>query len=304
MHLGAFPLEKLARQDTVDLSNVPPMQEISFRNSNPLSIVNAMRDYQAMLDATRDGMIKREIAEIPEGLTTRSNHLKSFGYYCDSSMVGICELPKHGWLAKTLTNPDVTRLAEKLRTTQPQSLAAGIDVIMAGLRESMRQPATTCTHHTHAIVFLYNHPREPSADEAGCDWIGNALAHRACLRGMETAVTLANYIRTLGYDARAHSMAASDVDLGKLAVQAGLVSVNNGTLENPFTGQRFGLAAVTTTLAMTADKPLVPGQSAPASYRMGYGDHAHSARTRDPYAKRPFRNGPHPFETLKRVDDH
>ncbi len=302
MHLGPFPLERLRRQSTIDASGLPPFASLSFRRpDDPLSIVNAMQDYQAMLDATRDGMVKREMAEIPEDLTERANHLKAFGYYCDASMVGTCLIPDAAWLAAPVINPDVDRLADKLRTMQPKTLAAGIDVIMAGLRESMALPPTDCRHHTHALVFLYDHPRDPRADEG--DWISDALDHRACLRGMETAVTLASYIRTLGYDARAHSMATSDMHLGALALQSGLVALEDGSLRNPFTGDRYGLAAITTTLAMTPDQPIAPGQQPPASYRTGLGDHAKSARTRDPYATRDFAMGPHPFETLKRVDE-
>ncbi len=304
MHLGPFPLEKLRRQAAVDLSDLPPMEGLSFRRPNdPRSIVNAMQDYQAMLDATRDGMVKKEIAEIPDDLTERANHLKAFGYYCDASMVGICEIPPATRLETPLANPDVDRLADKLRTMQTKTLAAGIDVIMAGLRESMALPPEDCRHHTHALVFLYDHPRAPRTDEPGADWIADALPHRACLRGMETAVTLASYIRTLGYDARAHSMAASDVHLGGLAASAGLVALENGKLLNPFTGDQYGLAAVTTTLAMTPDQPIIAGQTPPGSYQTGLGDHAKSARTRDPYAKRNYADGPHPFETLKRVDE-
>ncbi len=302
MHLGPFPLERLRRQSTINVAGLPPFTGLSFRRpDDPLSIVNAMQDYQAMLDATRDGMVKREMAEIPDDLTERANHMKAFGYYCDASMVGTCLIPDAAWLDAPVINPDVDRLADKLRTMQPKTLAAGIDVIMAGLRESMALPPTDCRHHTHALVFLYDHPRDPRADEG--DWIRDALDHRACLRGMETAVTLASYIRTLGYDARAHSMAASDMHLGALALQAGLVALEDGSLRNPFTGDRYGLAAITTTLAMTPDQPIVPGQQPPASYRTGLGDHAKSARTRDPYATRDFAMGPHPFETLKRVDE-
>lgn len=304
MHFGPFPLEALARQSQADFARLPPMQGLSFRRpDDPRSIVNAMQDYQAMLDATRDGLVKRETAEIPDDLTERANHLKAFGYYCDASMVGTCLIPDAAWLDTPISNPDVDRLADKLRTMQPKTLAAGIDVIMAGLRENMDRPPTDCRHHTHALVFLYDHPRAPRADEPGTDWIKDALDHRACLRGAETAVTLASYIRTLGYDARAHSMAASDMHLGALALQAGLVTLENGVLLNPFTGDRFGLAAITTTLELTPDRPLAPGQTPPASYRNGLGTHAKSARTRDPFATRDFAAGPHPFETLKRVDE-
>jgi len=304
MHLGPFPLEKLKRMLRVDLSAMPAMQPVSFRRpEDPKSIVNAMQEYQAMLDATRDGMVKKEIAEIPDELVERANHLKSFGYYCDASMVGTCAIDPAVWMGETLVNPDVDRLADKLRVMQPKSLAAGIDVIMAGLRESMALPPADCRHHSHAVVFLYDHPRAPRVDEVGADWIKDALPQRTCLRASETAVTLASYIRTLGYEARAHSMAASDVNLGALAASAGLVALEDGVLVNPFTGNRYGLAAVTTTLAMAADLPILPRQEAPKSYTYGTGDHAKSAGRRDVYAKRDFALGPHPFETLKRVDN-
>ena len=305
VHLGGYPLEKLARSEACEgLEGLAPMQGLSFRRpADQLSIVNAMQEYQAMLDATREGLVKRELAEIPADLTDRANHLKAFGYYCDAAQVGICEIPGSAFLDTPVANPDVDRLAEKIRTMQPKSLAAGIDVIMAGLRESLRRPPEDCRHHTHALVFLYDMPRDPGVAEQGSDWIQDAQAHRAALRGAETAVTLANYIRVLGYEARAHTAAASDVHLDQLGVAAGLNWVHGDTAVNPFLGRRYGLAVITTTLAMTPDKPLLPGQNPSISWRTGLGHHAKSARNRDPYARRDFREGPHPFETLKRVKD-
>ena len=35
-----------------------------------------MRRYEAMLDAIRDGLVKKERASIPDDLQERSNHLK------------------------------------------------------------------------------------------------------------------------------------------------------------------------------------------------------------------------------------
>lgn len=303
VHFGGFPLEKLDRTDTVDLSNVPLMKPVSFRrDEDPKSIINAMQEYQAMLDATRDGLVKKERAEIPTSRSERSDHLKAFGYFCDASMVGASEIPTSAFLSESLANPDVARLSEKLKTMQPKSLAAGIDVIMAGLRESMRRPVEDCSHHTHAIVFLYDMPRDPEKGEIGTDWIQDAQAQRACLRSAETAVTLANYIRMLGHDARAHSMASSDVNLNALALQSGLIVQADGTLTNPFCGTRFGLSAITTTLELQADRPLSPHVRVPGSYRSGLAPHAKTKKNRDPFKKKLFRDGPHPFETLKRVE--
>ena len=304
-HLGPYPLENLARLHRCPpLGDLPAEPALSFRRpKDPQSIVNAMRQYQATLDATREGLVKREIAEIPTDPQERANHLKSFGYFCDASMVGICEIPLECWRDAPLENPDVDDLAAKLRTHQPKSLAAGIDVIMAGLRAAMDAPPTDCSHHTHAIVFLYDHPRAPKPDEVGCDWLDNALAHRACLRGSETAVSLAAYIRSLGYQARAHSAMASDVHMNRLAVKAGLAAIRDGRAVNPFLGGDFGLSVVTTTLDLSVDAPLDPAAKPPLSWTTGTGAHAKSATNRDPFAKRSFHLGPHPFETLKRVAD-
>ncbi len=301
VHLGSYPLEKLARSNTTpDLTRIPPMEGLSFRRpDDPLSIVNAMQEYQAMLDATREGLVKKEVATIPTDPVEQANHLKAFGYFCDASMVGICKIPQDAWLDDAVANPDVDRLAETLKTKQPKTFAAGVDVIMAGLREAMKAPPASCRHHSHALVFLYDMPRDPTQAERGTDWIKDAQAHRACLRGMETAVTLANYIRILGIEARAHSAAASDVHLGKLAVAAGL---NHADGRNPFLGRRYGLAVVTTTLAPAVDKPLNVAARPPASWSTGLGPHARNARNFDPFAKRDFADGAHPFETLKRVE--
>ncbi len=304
MHLGAYPLEKLARSaQAPDLSALPIELPLSFRRpDDPLSIVNAMQEYQAMLDATRVGLVKKERAVIPVDLTERSNHIKSFGYFCDASMVASCEIPATAWRDSPVQNPDVDRLADKLRTMQPKTLAAGIDVIMAGLRESMNAPPTDCKHHTHAIVFMYDNPREPNANENGCDWLTDALAQRACLRAAETAVTLASYIRSLGYEARAHSGAATDVHMNRLAVQSGLAIIDEGQAISPFLEIDFGLSVITTTMPMAPDQPLAANARPPTSWKTGLGRHAKNAGNRDPFEDREFQNGPHPFETLKRVD--
>ncbi len=57
VHMGPYPLERLARTQTPpNLNEVPAPQPMGFhRPDAPTSIVNVMADYQAMLDATRGG---------------------------------------------------------------------------------------------------------------------------------------------------------------------------------------------------------------------------------------------------------
>ena len=306
--MGPYPLERLARAEAIDLSNVPSMQPVDFhRPDTPQSIVNAMGEYQAMLDAIRDGMVNKAKAGCPDDPEERANHLKAFGYFSDASMVGICRVPDGAQLQVAIRNPDVDQLAEDLRTKQTTTLAAGIDLIMADLKDAMNAPPATIDGHTHALVFLYEYPREPDDKEPGVDWIMSAQAQRACLRASETAVVIANYIRLLGYDARAHSGSTSEVDLNQLTVAAGLATVENGELVNPYVGTRFGVAVVTTEMEMAHDLPLVPMAEQPRSvthgiaWKLGVG-FAKNAFNREPFAKRRYVDGAHPFEKLKRVD--
>lgn len=308
VHLGPYPLERLARADTMpDLNAVPPTRQVSFRRPDaPLSIVNAMGEYQAMLDAIRDGLVNKARSGCPDDPVERANHLKAFGYFSDASMVGICALPDAAKLSAPIRNGDIDRLAEDLRTRQTKTLASGIDLIMADLKDSMEAPPATIDGHSHAIVFAYEFPRDPRDDESGTEWIRDAQAARACLRSSETAVVIANYLRLLGYDARAHTASSSDVDLNRLAVAAGLATVEGGELVNPYLGSRFGVAAVTTEFDLAPDRPLVPLAEQPKSHthglawKLGKG-FAKNAFNREPYARRNYADGPHPFEKLKRV---
>jgi reductive dehalogenase len=309
VHLGPYPLERLARiEPPPDLAAAPPMAPLSFhRPEKPESLVNAMAEHQAMLDAIRDGLVNKAKAVCPEDPRARAEHLKAFGYFCDASMVGVCRMTEGCLLSAPRRNPDVKRLADDLKTRQTTTLASGIDVIMADLKESMEAPPSGIDGQDFAIVLLYEWPRDPDPHEPGSDWIQGAQEARACLRAAETAVVLANYLRLLGHPARAHSQTASDVDLSRLAVLAGLASVEGGRLANPYVGERFGLAAATTSFGLEADKPLAPLAEQPPwrafgpAWLLGKGFQK-NAFNREPFRNRRYVDGAHPFERLKRVN--
>ncbi len=309
VHLGPFPLERLARRDRAVLpTGVPDMDHMVFsRPDSPQNIINAMTEAQAMLDAVRDGLVNAARAEIPDSLVERKNHLKAFAYFSDVSMAATCGLQPVSFLDMPLRNPDMDRLAEKLRTGQCKSLASGIDMIMADLRDAVNAPPKSVAHHKHALVFLVQTPRPVREDEPGYDWLRGAERHRSALRAMEVAVVLAQYIRLLGHEACAHGHSTSDVDLNQLAVASGLASVEDGRLHNPYLGEQFAIAAVTTTLPFAHDLPLMPlaeqhrSKTHGLAWTFGYRT-AKNAGNLDPYEKRRFVDGAHPFETLKRVD--
>ena len=316
VHLGPYPLELLSRSDEApDLSCLPVMEKLSFHDKdNRDNLVNALGPYAAMLDAIRDGMVKKERGVIPSDPQERSNHLKAFAYYHDASQVGICRLTPDMFLDTPVTNPDVKALAHDLATKQTKTLASGIDIVMAELKETMEAPPQKVDHHTHALIFLYEYMRNPEWDEAGTDWFQNAQAQRASVRGAETSVVLSNYIRLLGYEARSHTASCSDIDLNKLVVAAGLgelIETPDGpTIYNPFLGKRFGVVAVTTTFEMAPDRPLKPKANLSLRERLkshgpawwlgkGFEKNIFNAV---PYKTRKFKDGAYPFETVKRVD--
>ncbi|KIN72377.1 2Fe-2S iron-sulfur cluster-binding protein [Sulfitobacter guttiformis] len=308
VHMGPYPSEKLARSNHFpDLKSVPKAQHLKFdRSQDPASIVNAMREHQAMLDAIRSGLVNGAIADAPTDLQERTNHLKAFGYFADAAVVGCCELPREALLDDPYVNPDVGRLAQDLKSRQTKTLASGIDTIMADLRDSIAAPLSGIEAHTHALVFLYENPRDPQPDEVGTDWITQAQAHRAGLLAAETAVVIANYLRLLGYDARGHTVSSTDVDLNKMAVAAGIATVENGVLSHPYIGTRFGLGVVTTTFELAPDMPLAPMAQQPRSafgigWKLGTSSRK-NALNAVPYAKRRFVDGAHPFENLRRVE--
>lgn len=304
VHMGPYAVEKLATTNsTPDYDVLPAMQALRFqRPDTPLSIVNAMDKYQATMDTIREGIVKKEVATIPTDPQQRANHLKAFGYYCDASFMGTCAIPSSAWLDEAIVNPGVARLSDTLATKQVKTLASGIDLVLAMLREAMAKPLTDCRHHSHALVFMYEYPRDPHADEAGTEWLTDAQAHRAALRASESASVLSAYIRTLGYEARAHSAAASDIHLEKLALACGLTALENGQPTNPWLGQRYGLAVVTTNMELGSDQPIKAGQKPSLSEQL-FPTHDKYRKPAQAYAYRPFKDGAHAFETIKRVDE-
>ena len=297
-----------------DLQAVPPMQAISYEASDSeVSIVHAIKPYAAMLDAIREGPVKKERGTIPTDPQERSDHLKAFAYYHDTSAAAVCELSSACFLATPIVNVGVDDLADDLRKKQTKTLAAGIDVVMAELKETMDAPPTRIDDHRYALVLFYEYPRDPRKDEEGCDWIHDAQAERAALRAAETAVVLASYIRLLGYQARAHTGSCSDVDLNKLAVASGLANMvessSGSKLSNPYMGSEFGIAAITTDFELAADQALSPEvgsltdrfTSHGPAWWLGKGFEKNALNKRA-YKNRDYKKGAYPFERIKRVD--
>ncbi|MCY4543179.1 MAG: 4Fe-4S dicluster domain-containing protein [Rhodobacteraceae bacterium] len=308
-HLGPFPLEKLARA-TGDpkAPEISPPPVLVADDHAESSIAHAIHRFLAMMDTISDGEVAPIKAEIPHCAVERARHLKAACYYFDASMVGICRLRPHHFLREPRRNAQIDDIRTELEAGQPKTYAAGVDAIYADILEAAGKDFGGIGDHQSVLLVAVEHTREPSAGERGCDWINGVQAERAALLTANTAVVIASYLRMLGFRARSHTATSTEVDFNALAVSAGLCVAENGRAVNPFVGDRLGFAAVTTTMELECDEPLRPDARRAflrrhgAGWMMGHGADRR-ARTATPFSRREFRLGPHPFESLKRVDE-
>ena len=104
-----------------------------------------------------------------------------------------------------------------------------------------------------------------------------------------------------------HTRTSTDIHLSRQAVVAGLAGVTDGSLVNSYVGERFGVAAVTTSFELAVDEPLAPIEDQPfwrtqgPAWWTGLGFQK-NAINHEPFRNRRYVDGAHPFETLKRVD--
>jgi ferredoxin len=156
---------------------------------------------------------------------------------------------------------------------------------------------------SHAVVVLVEYSNPIDADNPASQWVAGNEHLLATLRAAEIAIDLAGQISSMGYLTRAHWDGASDVDLEKLAVLAGLALRENGHIVNPYLDDRFALAVVTTDYALDTDQPLHSSarKARDLNYFLGLSG-AISGIERWRRARRPSHLGIYPVETLKRVD--
>lgn len=163
--------------------------------------------------------------------------------------------------------------------------------------------------HRNGVVVLIAHTRLGEEAAPGHEWIDGTRQVNADLRAAELAVITAGYIRRLGFDAVAHTPQASDVDLDRVALQAGVIESVRGTLRAPFIDRGFAISVVSTDLELAPDAPLAPRglfdalrSTRSPSWFLGWGG------TRAGFGRlngdhRPLHLGRYPMERIRRVPE-
>ncbi len=246
-HLGRYKMEKIkrvARPTTGIADHVPriPMRADFFTRAapgdaggnagrrrrepfaeTPLDV--SLRRMSATHSDLHDGPVAEHKAPIPGDPEAVANHIKSLAYFLDADMVGICEVPDHAWVSHDLDGDEIR------------------------------------PYHDTAVVILIDRGSDTRDAATGGEGFGDSRGGRADLKGSTIACVMADYIRQLGWPARAQTAARSDVLHLPLTLQAGLGALGRTgeVVLNPFLGARFETAVVTTDLPMATDRPIDSG---------------------------------------------
>ena len=177
----------------------------------------------------RDGNMAGSRAPLLDNTEAITRHIKETAYFLRSDAVGVCELPAYAVYSHQFSFKDMDA-GEK-----PMEL-----------------------DHTHAIAILIDQDDRTNQAFSGSDWISNSMSMMSYATSGFVAITLAEYIRRLGYSAKAHYAPYYDLMVPPILLMAGLgeMSRMGDTVLHPFMGPRFKAAVVTTDLPMTPDKPI------------------------------------------------
>jgi reductive dehalogenase len=169
-----------------------------------------------------DGAGASQRAPLTDDPKAMARHIKETAYFLRADMIGICRLPPYAVFTHS-------RADERIEL-----------------------------NHKYAIAILIDQDWRTSSASTGSDWISNSMSFLSYSNSGFIACILADYIRRLGYPARAHYSMNYQVAVPPVLLWAGLGEICRfgGIVLNPFLGPRFKAAVVTTDLPLAVDKPI------------------------------------------------
>jgi 3-chloro-4-hydroxyphenylacetate reductive dehalogenase len=156
-----------------------------FVQKHPASAA-ALRSLLGLVDRV-DGPVAERRAPIPGNPAILSRHIKDYAYFLRADLAGICRLPPYA--AYTHSYP----------SGKPVEL-----------------------DHAYAIAILVDQDWKTSHATTGHDWVSNSMSFMSYSASAFIACTVADYIRRLGYQARAHHAMNYLVAVPPILLWAGL----------------------------------------------------------------------------------
>ena len=241
--LGPYPMERLKRVDqptTRITDNIPrfderehgfaramrgdfgpnPAKEFErFINKFPLGA--AFARIMGHMVPLVEGEVAQAKSPLPKDPQALSQHIKQLGYFLRADIVGICRLPQYAVYSHGLAGNPVE------------------------------------LDHKYAILLVVDQDYDTMLGSTGDDWISGSQSFIGYSASAFMACIMADYIRKLGYSARAHHVFNYQVLVVPLLLLAGIGEMcRAGIVLNPFLGTRFKAAVVTTDLPLEPDSPV------------------------------------------------
>jgi reductive dehalogenase len=193
-----------------------------FVQKHPLS--NALVNMGFHLRKVVDGETASKVAPLVDDPAWMAGHIKETAYFLRADLVGICKLPPYAVYSHS-------------------AWQGGYEIEM---------------NHRYAIAILIDQDTRTEMAFNGRDWISNSMSFMSYTVSGFIACVLADYIRQLGYSARAHHALNYYTVLPPILLWAGLGEMCRigDIVLNPFLGPRFKAAVVTTDLPLAVDKPI------------------------------------------------
>jgi ferredoxin len=249
LHLGRYPMERIRRVDEPttlivrdeirrmpkradlftralagDLGEKPKRERTRFAVKHPLAwgMTPLIRN-MVPLQGTREPLAPTGLGGDLSDPQRNADAIKALAYFLGADLVGIC-------------------------AAEPWMYYSHDEV------EGRPIPA----YHRYAVVMLVDQGFETMEGASGDDWISGAQSMRAYMRGAMIAGLMAAHVRRMGWSARAHSNAHSEVLHLPAVLMAGLGELSRigELILNPFIGPRSKSVLFTTDLPLAVDKPI------------------------------------------------
>ena len=203
-----------------DFGPVPQKEMMRFIPKFPLGA--AFSQMTGLMAGAVEGVVAPAKAPLPDDPAQISRHIKELGFFLRADIVGICRLPQYAVYSHDRMGKEIT------------------------------------LNHQNAIVLVVDQDHRTMLGSTGDDWISSTQSFIGYSSTTLISCIMADYIRRLGYPARAHSAGTGyQVLVVPLLLLAGIGEMSRaGIVLNPFLGTRFKAAVVTTDLPLEPDKPV------------------------------------------------